>query len=359
MQLFKYIGTITGKLPQLLSLMTVVMLIIGSPQAHSVDLAFDHLSTGFPLMGQHARVSCESCHNDGIMKGTPRTCRSCHVRGSRMSETVPPEDTIHNLNQQTECDQCHRSAGWIAAHFEHVSITSGCNRCHVAGEGGRAAPNDQIHARIMGTDCSECHHSTQSFTNSTRLDHSDFTRGCGASGCHAREKAQTRNHAQLNDCQYCHSYPSWDVLTMKHDFIGGTQCRSCHISGGATAAPANQLHASVSQQDCSDCHSTTTFTGARIDHSLIVTGCAAAGCHASDRTAARTHAGLSSCESCHLYRNWTPVHTMNHSAIGGTLCQSCHTPGGLSTFSTESISDHPSTNGQSCSACHSTVTFTL
>jgi len=327
---------------------------------YSANLTFDHITTGFPLTGLHARVDCESCHVAGIFKGTPRECRSCHARGSRISATVPPEDTTHNINQQTECGQCHRSAGWTVAHFEHLGITSGCNLCHVAGGGGRPAPTDPVHSQIMGADCSDCHNSTQSFTSASRLDHSGITSGCGAAGCHASDKARARNHAMLTDCQYCHSYPTWDGSGMNHDYIGGTQCRTCHVSGGgATAAPADQLHASVSNQACSDCHATDTFTGATIDHSLIVTGCAATGCHASDRTQARNHAGLSSCEACHLYPNWSPVHTMNHSAVGATLCKSCHTVGGLATTTIESdpTPPHPDTSGQGCSSCHSTVTF--
>jgi hypothetical protein len=326
--------------------------------AQSANSTFDHIATGFPLTGLHARVDCESCHVAGIFKGTPRECRACHARGSRISATVPPEDTTHNMNQQTECDQCHRSAGWTVAHFEHLGINSGCNLCHVAGGGGRAAPNDQVHSQIMGADCSDCHHSTRSFTSSAVLDHSGITSGCAAAGCHARDKVRARNHSQLTECQYCHRYPNWDGSGMDHDYIGATQCRTCHVSGGmAMASPSDQLHASVRNQDCSDCHTTTTFTGATIDHSLIVSGCAATGCHAADRMRAPNHGGLSSCESCHLYPNWSPVHNMNHSAIGTTLCKSCHTQGSLATTVAPNDALHASIGSQDCSSCHSTTTF--
>ena len=343
-------------------ILVVIALIIFQPlsESRAADQPFDHILTGFPLTGLHARVDCESCHVDGIFKGTPRRCRGCHTRGNRITATLPPEDTTHNLYQQTECDQCHRASGWNVAIFEHVGITSDCLRCHKVGGGGRSAPNDRIHNQAMGTDCSTCHRSTQDFNAAALLDHSNITSGCEAAGCHAREKARARGHAALADCQTCHSYPSWGAVQMDHNFIGGTHCKTCHVKGGnATAAPSDPLHARVSAQDCSDCHlNTTDFAGATIDHALIITGCAASGCHAADRTRARTHAGLSSCESCHRYPNWTPVYAMNHSAIGATLCQNCHTPGGLSTLSTASDPNHPPTNGLSCSACHSTITFT-
>ena len=44
---------------------------------------FDHLKTGFALTGAHVQTRCESCHLNGLFKGTPRDCASCHVSGAR------------------------------------------------------------------------------------------------------------------------------------------------------------------------------------------------------------------------------------------------------------------------------------
>ena len=33
--------------------------------------AFDHLTTGFELLGQHRDLPCEACHVNAIFKGTP------------------------------------------------------------------------------------------------------------------------------------------------------------------------------------------------------------------------------------------------------------------------------------------------
>src|SRR2546429_6954855 len=35
---------------------------------------FDHLTTGFELIGQHRDLPCESCHANAIFKGTPKDC---------------------------------------------------------------------------------------------------------------------------------------------------------------------------------------------------------------------------------------------------------------------------------------------
>jgi len=320
---------------------------------------FDHMTTGFPLTGLHGRIDCESCHISGVFKGTPRQCRGCHARGTRISATLPPEDTVHLMSQQLECSNCHKTAGWTAAIFEHMGINSNCLRCHTAGGGGRSAPNDLVHAQLMGADCSVCHRSTRSFTSATLLDHSGITSGCEASGCHANDKARARGHASLIGCQNCHSYPSWNNVRMDHNTIGATQCRACHISGGnAMAAPADQVHISVAgSQDCSVCHtSTTTFTGGTIDHSLITTGCGVSGCHAADKATAPSHTSLNSCESCHRYPSWTSV-TMNHNAVGATQCKSCHRAGGVATTAAPADALHAGIGGQDCSICHSTSTF--
>ena len=33
---------------------------------------FDHLATGFPLVGRHQLLLCETCHRDGEFKGLPK-----------------------------------------------------------------------------------------------------------------------------------------------------------------------------------------------------------------------------------------------------------------------------------------------
>jgi len=351
--------SVTNSSVYLLFVLALMFFLPGTQAATPGLQTFDHMSTGFALTGLHGRIDCESCHISGVFKGTPRQCRGCHARGTRISATLPPEDTVHLMSQQLECSNCHKTAGWTAAIFEHMGINSNCLRCHTAGGGGRSAPNDLVHAQLMGADCSVCHRSTRSFTSATLLDHSGITSGCEASGCHANDKARARGHASLIGCQNCHSYPSWNNVRMDHNTIGATQCRACHISGGnAMAAPADQVHISVAgSQDCSVCHtSTTTFTGGTIDHSLITTGCGVSGCHAADKATAPSHTSLNSCESCHRYPSWTSV-TMNHNAVGATQCKRCHVAGGIATTSAPADPIHAGIGSQDCSVCHSSTTF--
>jgi hypothetical protein len=43
---------------------------------------FDHLTTGFELIGEHRDAACESCHVKARFKGTPHDCVACQARQS-------------------------------------------------------------------------------------------------------------------------------------------------------------------------------------------------------------------------------------------------------------------------------------
>ena len=51
---------------------------------------FDHLTTGFALTGVHSHTRCESCHERGVMRGTPRDCAGCHGANGRVARARIP-----------------------------------------------------------------------------------------------------------------------------------------------------------------------------------------------------------------------------------------------------------------------------
>ena len=57
---------------------------------------FDHTATGYALTGAHANERCEACHVNGIFKGTPKDCASCHTAGARLARnnTVMPQQHL-------------------------------------------------------------------------------------------------------------------------------------------------------------------------------------------------------------------------------------------------------------------------
>jgi hypothetical protein len=76
--------------------------------------AFDHGSTGFPLVGQHVGVSCVECHATGY-DNTPTACSACH-----MPDYNTASDPNHSAAQfPTDCAQCHTESGWTPSTFDH------------------------------------------------------------------------------------------------------------------------------------------------------------------------------------------------------------------------------------------------
>jgi len=63
----------------------------GSTQAAApVRSSFDHLTTGFELLGQHRDLPCESCHVNAIFKGTPKYCAACHGADGNSAAAANP-----------------------------------------------------------------------------------------------------------------------------------------------------------------------------------------------------------------------------------------------------------------------------
>ncbi|MBI3682912.1 MAG: hypothetical protein HY235_21270, partial [Acidobacteria bacterium] len=370
---------------------------------HSVDrwlgARFDHdRFTRFPLLGAHKTVSCSTCHAGGSFHGTAADCYSCHVR--QFQSTTSPDHVKAGF--PADCSICHNSTTWQGARFDHDTATrfqltgahtsAQCNSCHAAG-------------RFAGTPnaCSGCH-MTQ-FESVTNPDHKrgNFSTQCEA--CHGTARWQgarfdhnlsrfplTGSHVRV-DCFQCH--------------IGGkytgtvTDCYDCH----RTSFDQTATHiAGRFPTNCTLCHTTAQWQGARFDHSAatrfpltgahIAAGCTqchtgnrfagtasdCASCHVADfqKAAAPSHtaAGFSTeCSSCHITQQWkgatfdhgvtrfaltgkhTSVscgqcHTGNRFAGLGTACTTCHLP----EFQRTTTPNHPAAGfPQDCTVCHTTT----
>lgn len=132
---------------------------------------FEHDLTRFPLLGEHANVECESCHETQVFAGTEDACFSCHL-----------EDDPHGETYEDDCASCHNPVAWDLWLFDHDARTDfvldgahadlPCGDCHrssldsVRRIGGRCADchrADDVHDGEYGTDCGRCH-SNSSFT---------------------------------------------------------------------------------------------------------------------------------------------------------------------------------------------------
>src|ERR1700741_4516445 len=112
---------------------------------------FDHMTTGFELLGQHRDLPCESCHANAIFKGTPTACASCHGVGTQIRATSKPADHIMSTDQ---CDACHTPIAWKpAVNFDHTQTRGSCSTCHNGTQAMGKPPNHIV----TDLGCDACH----------------------------------------------------------------------------------------------------------------------------------------------------------------------------------------------------------
>ena len=284
---------------------------------------FNHNTTQFPLTGAHLTVSCASCHGDGVFRGKPTTCVSCHLPD--YNKTNPSHSAA---GYSTDCATCHATAAWQSATFNHNATQF---------------PLTGIHTN---TPCLSCHGDNVFKGKST-----------ACASCHTPEYSQTRTppHAAAGfatTCATCHTTTSWLTATFDHStgttfpltgaHLSGT-CASCHgdgvYRGKATTCISchqtdysgtnNPAHASAGYStDCTTCHTTTTWAGASFDHntatSFPLTGAhlavACSACHGDGVFKGK----LTTCVSCHQ-PEYSRTSTPPHAAAGfATTCATCH-----------------------------------
>ncbi len=237
----------------------------------------DHSRFAFPLTGAHTRAACESCHQNGIFKGTPMECVACH-------QDVEP----HQGRFGTDCAACHTTEAWKPATFDHnlarfpltgAHLNVACESCHIGGV-YQGTPmdcyschrQDEPHGGRFGTDCAACH--TTTAWKPATFDHN------------LTNFPLTGAHARL-DCSRCHGSGAFTALS--------TACASCH------ADPA--FHRGAFGTNCASCHSTSSWTPAayRGSHPTI-----------SHEGGSGIHHGGASCRTCHP------------STVYSYTCLACH-----------------------------------
>ena len=278
---------------------------------------FDHVQTGFPLLGAHAQADCQTCHLQGIFKGTPRQCEYCHTQGSRIASTFKPAN--HPVTS-LPCTQCHNSqATWGGARFDHLGV-------------------------VPGT-CATCHN------------------GMNATG-------KMNGHVTTTDsCDKCHRTTAWVPAGYDHSRVLTHTCENCHVSGGmATPRPAPP-HAATGF--CDDCHTTSAWRPAK-NHTNAVQGQCFT-CH-NGTTATGTNnsptphiptntvpAGWS-CDACHAYTSPFSITTFTHTASKGVLaggCVNCHSGAyvGMNALGMQDTTyNHFTPLSGTCDTCHTNFT---
>ncbi len=254
--------------------------------------SFNHDKTKFVLTGQHTAVNCRQCHSSLIFNEAKNECNECH-------------QDVHEATTGLDCRRCHTPASWLVNNITEIHQTS---RFPLLGAHRTA-------------DCSECHKSQ----TLVRFD----VPGVECVDCHRDDYMATTNpnHVQSGmseDCSTCHPINAfqWSGGGFNHNFFPLTQ-------GHSTA-------------QCTDCHTSGTFTGLNPD---------CYSCHQKEFAATTSPNHTTSnfpttCSNCHtLTPGWKPA-AFDHSSFPLTLghsapdCIDCHTSGNYTPLSTDCYTCH-------------------
>ncbi|MGE0314999.1 MAG: cytochrome c3 family protein [Lautropia sp.] len=342
----------------------------GPAAAQSGADAFEHLRTGFRLIGPHANQPCESCHLGGIFKGTPRDCASCHTAGSRFAagNTVKPMRHVPTIEG---CDSCHRPTTFVGGRFRHVGVLPGsCVTCH----NGAVSSGKPAGHLATAAACDSCHRSTDTWTAAS-VDHASFNASTNCAGCHNGSIAAGKPAAHVpvgaTNCAACHRTGKWTPSTFAHTQVAvAGQCASCHSGAHppADGKPARhvpyQAVASLGAANCDTCHKSgfTAWAPARLHaNASVAGGCAT--CHtggyqgATGKPNTPVHAGATTCETCDKSTaTWTSANFTHAAAnaVGTGTCDACHDG---STATGKSAGHVPVATGVAkCDSCHRSQT---
>jgi len=291
---------------------------------------FDHTTTGFDLVGQHAGLDCGDCHAKPARRDA--SIRLTFVRGT--------ERRTYPKIQGAECLSCH--VDYHAQVFEATPGGTNCTNCHTQNAWVPITYDLDRHTREARFALTGAHLATP----------------CGA--CHGGGTTAPVFRFDDLDCQECHTTdnPHADQFA---DDAGTTACDDCHTTDGWAFGPTFDhsrtdfaLRGRHVEVACDDCH--TTPQEGVVPYRNLPADCA--GCHASDDPHQDQFAGQP-CEACHDVEGFQTASTrFDHSGTRFPLegahrdaaCGRCHkeavTPDGIAFIRYRPL-------GIACKDCHS------
>jgi hypothetical protein len=285
----------------------------------------NHASGRFPLVGKHADMPCEKCHQPEGTKAVSvagkHQCAECHAD--------PHGGEFAGEPYNNKCDLCHSETGFAVTTFSvdrhartrfpltgrHAEVQ--CLKCHrglpvdskailesavvaspnlrsAVSETGEAS-NRRLQFHFASQECSRCHRDPHNIDPGLNI---------SCETCHTPQEWRTL-------LPFDHSQASIRLEGAHKDVAGGAPCKTCHGS----MAQGVPVFSGVSFQ-CSGCHTAEEPHGGQFS---------------------TPGDGQRDCSSCHSQQSWAAV-TFNHN----------HTPFALS----------GAHRGIDCVKCHKTQTET-
>ena len=353
--------------------------------------------------------ACDSCHNKMLTAFKPATFD--HTQATTVANCVTCHDGLHltsagkalgksaaappHVNTSNTCASCHASySSWVTTVLDHSdSVVSGttCFACH---NGTTAINTGKLTSKLANhvkssNDCSVCHTTVVwKPVSLAQFSHADsvvaatacitchngsvtISSGVVKSKASAAADPKAPDHTKVSDaCDNCHTTSAFTPAHIDHadPALAAQKCAACHDTGkpNAVARPATHPVFNAGTQDCKDCHvSTATWvTNAKPDHTQPGFAGKCVSCHNNNPTIGKssTHiATTNACDSCHNTNLFKPVTVVDHTQVIGS-CLSCHD--GTKSISTGPVlgklqgpsKAHIATTN-TCDSCHTTVKF--
>ncbi|MBI5271505.1 MAG: hypothetical protein HY856_17700, partial [Burkholderiales bacterium] len=215
--------------------------------------------------------------------------------------------------------------------------------------------------------CDACHKAGYASWSPARF-HTSFSVSTACATCHtgsylgARGKPATPVHAGVTTCENCHNTTSWTNANVDHGgFNANTNCASCHNGSSAPGKPSN--HLPVGATNCYACHGVTAWKPTKWNHTHVVVTAQCASCHtgtyppADGKPANHIPYALvavsasANCDACHKagYSTWVPGR-FHANFSTSTQCATCHTGGYLAARGKPADAIH--TGVTTCESCH-------
>jgi len=262
---------------------------------------FDHRQTGYPLVGKHAGLACERCHNAQHISKAERAAIKVKDGNHTLLGLTPACTTCHTDEHRgqlgVDCARCHTLEAWKpASGFDHQKS---------------GYPLTGLHENVA---CLKCHKPRTENAKVFVLYKDISFASCG--DCH-----QDPHHgAFASACQNCHVTVGWKMLKTTS---------TTSFDHDKTKFPLHGAHAKTA---CYDCHKGSDFKKP-VAHNQC------ADCHNPDPHKGQ-FAGFD-CAKCHNEDSFKPslfnvtMHQQSKYPLLGkhakVECAKCHTPAGKDT----------------------------
>jgi hypothetical protein len=277
--------------------------------------SFDHNKTNYPLIGRHAFVPCEKCHQPGKKMKITRyqKCMDCHKDEH--------QGQFKSRQQKGACDECHTVKGFSPSKFT-MEMHQEC-----------AYPLKGAHLAVP---CLECHKKQTTATHNTFITFRFKNKQCLT--CHEDVHHGQTNNIKLNTgCETCHAVDSWHNVNFDHSVtqfaLQGkhrqVQCISCHRKDNDipqrwhfqnVSTECFSCHKDIHQgqfsranqnTDCAQCHSPVDWLADRFDHEQ------------DSRFSLKGAHSYVPCQKCHKVAERNNVQVTIYKPLN-ISCESCH-----------------------------------